>query len=177
MTEPAPAAAPVAPVTPAAPTSSAEAGARLANLAADPAWGAKILANSPAEVRQMHDLIAVKNSRPLDPNIDRAMAEEIEPQPFAVTAEGGLSLQNLASSVVDLRAAGLSDGAIKEAISGATPTKQEQDAARRLYADKIADTAAGGWVSRLLKGGAVEKRELLLMQIVIGAPVKKETAS
>lgn len=179
MTEQAPPAALSSPVPAAVavvgPASSAEAAVALSQLAADPVWAAKLLKNSPAEVQQMRDLVAAKVGRPTDPNLDLIMVGDGEPQPFAPVAESGLTVQDQAAAVIAFREAGLSDGVIREVLTGAPVSKAEQDAARRLYADKTSD--ASGWVSRLLKGGAVEKRELTLLRIILGAPLKVEARS
>lgn len=146
---------------PAPPATPAEAAARLDGLMADPKWASKMLSGNGPEVRELHDLVAKKSS---GDKIDQIIAGTVEPPIFETLHEGQLSTRNVMTSVADLREIGLTDAVIRQAIEGKPVPRAEYAAVKRLHADRLANAE---WTAKLLKGGAVERRELTLMQIVL----------
>ena len=178
-------------ITPTAPPTSAEAAARISALAENPEWLGKLMTGDGAATREFSALMAAKVGAVAAENpdsgdrIDKILAAPTDTDGFKTVPGVGyqaadqLTASDLATreemtAITAFRQVGLSDGIIKEVLTGRPATQAEQNAVRRLYADKTTDSA---WCERLLKGSALEKRELLLMQIVLNAPLKKETAA
>lgn len=177
-------------ITPTAPPSQAEAASRLSTLAANPEWLGKLMTGDGETRREFAGLMAAKVGIAAEKpdsgdRIDKILAAPANSDGFRTVPGVGyqaadqLAVTDLASreemsAITSFRQTGLSDGVIKEVLTGRPATQAEQDAVRRLYTDKTTDSE---WCARLLKGSAVEKRELLLMHIVLNAPLKKETAT
>jgi hypothetical protein len=153
----------VAPAAPAPPSTPAEAATRLAGLREDKSWADKLLggkdAATLAEFRSLSKLIAQG-----DP-IDRAMSGETNLPDVGI--DGQLSLAKVASAVPDLREY-LSDGVIKELLSGRQSTPEELAAVKRFQAMRHADP---NWVKAYLSGQFEQVRESrLISAVLLAAP-------
>ena len=148
--------------TPAAtPATPAEAGAKLDALSKNQDWASKVLTGSGPHVREFNDLIAKKSG---SDKLDQILNGTIEPPILETVMPGELSTRNVMTSVADLREIGLEDAAIRQVVEGKPVSKTEFDAVKRLHADRLGNPE---WTAKLLKGGASERRELTLMQVVL----------
>ena len=87
---------------------------------------------------------------------------------FDFSSEDQPSRQVLNGTVAMLRDAGVSDGAISQALTGRPETPEAIAAVRVLHNQKMSDPE---WRTKLLAGDASAKREFHLMSIVLaGAP-------
>jgi hypothetical protein len=154
---------PTTPAPPSPPSTPAEAATRLAGLREDKSWTDKLLggkdAATLAEFRSLSKLIAQG-----DP-IDRAMSGETNLPDIGI--DGQLSLAKVASAIPDLREH-LSDGVIKELLSGRESTAAEIAAVKKFQSMRHSDK---GWVDRYLKGEFEAVRESrLISAVLLAAP-------
>jgi hypothetical protein len=95
-----------------------------------------------------------------------AIAGTAPPQPiFETTIAGQLPSRVVGETVQSWRDAGVGDGAIEEALRGHRYTPAEVAATKVFRARRHSDPE---WVKRLEAGGVTEKRELMLMSIILG---------
>jgi hypothetical protein len=147
----------------------ADARARLAELQSDKEWTARFLSGGLKE-RKQFDALFAKQSEATDAKLEIAMRNGVEVAPLIpeVTYDGDLNTARLAQVITDLRADGLEDDHIQELFENAPIAKELHDAAQRLRQRRFADPQ---YLDRYLKGGAAEKREQLLIGIILGRPI------
>jgi hypothetical protein len=153
------AAATTTPAAPAPPATPSEAASRLAVLREDKTFGEKLLsADAPtlAEFRSLTKLIASGD------DIDLAMSGD--PNLPDSGGDGKLSLAKVAGAIPDLRDSGLSDGVIRELLSGRQSTPEELTAVKRLQTMRHSDPT---WVKAYLSGQFEQVRESRLMSAVL----------
>jgi len=143
-----------------APANPVEASAQLTARTSDPAWAEKFFAGDVAARREFADLTAAVAKR--DP-IAEAIAGTAPTPGIETTINGELGSRIMADVVQTFRGAGLSDGAIRQALEGQKVTKQELEAAKRFQEMRHGDAE---WVKKLLSGDYAAKRESLLLSII-----------
>ena len=138
----------------------------LAERMADEKWRAGLLAGNGPQLREFSELMQPK---PAENKLDAVLTHGDAAVPlFETTVGDELSTWKLGRVVADLRADGLEDGHIREMFAGEPIEKELHDAARRLQQQRFADPQ---YVDHWLKGGAAEKREQLLIGIILGRPI------
>jgi hypothetical protein len=154
------AAATTTPAAPAPPATPSEAASRLAVLREDKSWGEKLISGTDAptlaEFRSLTKLIASGD------DIDLAMSGD--PNLPDSGGDGKLSLAKVAGAIPDLRDSGLSDGVIRELLSGRQSTPEELTAVKRLQTMRHSDP---NWVKAYLSGQFEQVRESRLMSAVL----------
>jgi hypothetical protein len=148
-------------------TTPAAAAEKLDSLIANPEFRTKLLASGAAETREFHELMAAKSSG--ENKLDKIIAGTAEVPWLETTMNGELSTYKIASTVSDLRERGLDDATIKQAMESHPISKTEFDAVKRLHAERLGNAE---WTSKLLKGGATERRELTLMEVALACGYK-----
>ena len=149
------------PAAPAEPKSAADADARLNELRGDKKWGEKFL-NGDAATLKEHAALAKLASGP--DRFNAVVDGKLEPSPFEVTHGADLSIGKLLDAATGLRELGIRDEVIKEAMNGATISQREHDSVKNLKATWLGDRE---WTAKYLKGGAAEKRQMALANIVL----------
>jgi hypothetical protein len=140
---------------------------RLEGLKQNPEWQRRFLDASGPTLREYNELSA-RAAEPGD-RLEAAFAYDLQTAPpFETSYNGELNTWQTAKVVAALREFGLSDDNIREMDANVPIAKELHDAARRLQQQRHADPQ---WVDRLLKGGDAEKRELLLIKILLRHPV------
>jgi hypothetical protein len=147
-------------------TTPAAAAEKLDSLIANPEFRTKLLASGAAETREFHELMAAKSG---GDRLGQIIAGTAEMPLLETTMNGELSTYKIATTVADLRERGLDDATIRQTITGASVSKAEFDAVKRLHEDRLGDA---DWTSKLLKGAAKERREFTLMQVVLAGGYK-----
>jgi hypothetical protein len=150
------------PASPAAPATSQQAAARLAELRETPEWSAKVLASDPSALREFHQLSRMASQVDADP-IDIVMSGEAAALPNN-SYNGQPSIAAVAREIPALREAGISDGAIRELLSGHVPSSEEIDAVSRFKTMCFSDPE---WVQKYLAGDFEARREATTMSIVL----------
>jgi hypothetical protein len=154
---------PATPVVPPAPSpppaTPAEASARLSTLTADKDWAGKLLAGHGETTKEFHQLseLVAKGD-----NVDAAMAGVVPSLASGVIPDSGLLL--MANVAADLRERGVSDGAIRELLSGQKAPPEAIAAVRAWKAEHMGDAE---WTAKYLKGDALAVKQMTLAQIVL----------
>jgi hypothetical protein len=164
---------PAAPVVPAEP---AEALARIAQLKADPVWREKWMTGGPTQTREYQALFEVASRVTADP-IEAAMAGFLENK--IVQSSDHIEMIGAANW---LRETGISDGVIREILSGKPVTQEAHDAAVRWKADHMRDS---DWRNALLGGKMITengirrdpRRDLLTVNYLITTDIRKDAAA
>jgi hypothetical protein len=73
-----------------------------------------------------------------------------------------------------LREIGIRDEVIRQTLTSKEVTQAEYDAVKSLKAERMRDHA---WVKEYLAGNGPHKRDMMLMNIVLTSPIKKEAAA
>jgi hypothetical protein len=154
------------PPAPLKPADAQDARARLDKLTADKSFADRLLAGGLAEKKEFEALIAA--AAPGD-DVGDAIANIQEPAPlFETTTAGQLNRRDLASVVDTFRDAGLSDGAIGEALNGGKVTHREVAATRALQTSRHGDAA---WRARFLANDWSAVREQWLINTILTSEV------
>jgi hypothetical protein len=156
-----------APVVPPAPPSTpAEAVTRLEQLKGDPAWRDQFLAGNGPQKAEFHTLTAMIAG---GDSIDKAMA--------GVPLDGPLQPSSHLTNIGvanTLREIGIRDEIIKDVIAGTHKvTRAEFEMTERWKRDHVADK---DWCDRYMNGGALEKREMTLANIILSGGIRSEGA-
>ena len=147
----------------------AEATAQLSQLKADSTWRDAFLSGNGPQVAEFKRLseIAAKDT---SDDIGLALAGKEK-------MVGGLFRDHQHQQMVEtagaLREAGIPDAAIRQALAGEPVSREEQEAAVRTKKLRMGDKA---WSDRYLAGGAPERQEMTLLQIVLNSPLKEASA-
>jgi hypothetical protein len=150
---------------PAAPAGSATAArAQLDALGSNADWRGKFFsgdAAARAEFGRLTELAATADatSEALAGNVPEPPVERIE-----VLVDGAISTRNRADAVASLRAVGLNDDVIRQAIDGAPVSPAERVMAERVKAMRLGDAA---WVDRYMKGGLAERNEMTTISTIL----------
>lgn len=151
------------------PTDAAGARAKLDALTANKSWSERYLNGGVDETREFKELTAMVASTDPAVRLERVLAGEVHNNSVIETVSGDeLSTSKLAIAVDGLREVGLSDEAIREAISGGKNTAVIHRATRELKERLFGDPA---WVKRYLDGGAPERRQATLISIVLNSEI------
>ena len=143
-----------------------DARARLDLLSRDATWANRLFNGDVAARKEFDDLVAASAA---GDNVDDAIAGIEEPAPIFETTTGGQLPRRVVNEVIaSMRDAGVSDGAIGQALRGDSFSREEVAAVTALRAKLHGDA---DWVKRLLSGDYAAKREHLLMSIVLSSPV------
>lgn len=151
------------PPPPDKPANAVEASARLDVLKADKTWRENYLAGRVEERREfdaLTQLVASGNQA------DFAMAG-IKPEGH-IDGGPGAALRDQIAQVPIMRAAGISEGAIRQLLEDRKVSQQEYDAVKQLQTARHGDP---DWVRKLLSGDHAAKRESLLMSIVLSSEI------
>jgi hypothetical protein len=159
------------PPPPIAPSTAADARRRLDVLVADAVWGKKFTSGD-AEARRTFAELTAKAAEADD--VAQALDGTAPPQRvLETTVDGALPRHVVAEAVADMRAAGISDAAIAQAVRGDPVSRQEAEAVRHFQRMRHGDPE---WCKRLLAGDYAATREHKLMAIVLSAPIKDGAA-
>jgi hypothetical protein len=155
------------PPAPVKPEDSQGAKQRLQELAKDPTWAKALVNGDPAANKQfaeLNQLIAAGDA------VSDAIAGIVEPETESgfQTAVVGMSHRDLAGTVTDLRASGLTDASIAMAINGGTVSLAEYRAAEALQSALKSDPA---WRARFLAGDYQAKRDQLLLSVILSSTI------
>ncbi|MCA1474772.1 hypothetical protein [Bradyrhizobium sp. NBAIM08] len=161
---PAPPPPPAAPI----PATGAEAAARLNELKGNAEWRDKFLAGNGPEAKEFRELTSKINESD-NPNVDKAMAGLLDDAPFQSTDR----LQMIGATQM-FRDLGIRDEVIRETLTNREVTQQEYDAVARLKAERMRDHA---WVKEFMAGNGQHTRDMMLMNVVLSSPIKKQAAA
>jgi hypothetical protein len=154
---------PLIPDPPALPSTPAEAATRLDQLKADPKWTASFLGGNPThlqEFRDLHEIVAKGD------DVDAAMAGVLPEMPSS-------DMRTMAGTAELLKDIGFTSLSIKETLEGRPASHAEVDMATKWKADHMSNP---DWVKRLMSGDVEAKRHLLVANVILSSPVKKENA-
>jgi hypothetical protein len=155
------------PPPPLVPATAADARARLDILSKDKGWADRLFAGDVTANREFKDLTALAGSAD---DTAEAIAGTTSPQPLFETTTGGqLPRRHVNEIVASMREAGLSDGAIGEALNGGKVTRAEMAAAKAFKNMRHGDAE---WVKRFLAGSYAERRENMLLSIILTSEIK-----
>jgi hypothetical protein len=146
-----------------------EARIRLDALTADPAFLAKIERGDAATVKAFNDL-----TKQVAEGADPAALAQMGLVPVGgrgetTTPDNQNTIQEMASFAEALRAQGISEPAIREALTGGSKSSPGiYRAALHRREERLSDKE---WVGRLLAGGFSENREFTLLSIVLAGEV------
>jgi hypothetical protein len=137
---------------------------RLELLSQDPRWS-KALMNGDPTIREEFDrLVALSASGDV---VADGIVEENEPI-FSTTVDGALPPRVVAEVAQDLRASGLTDASIAQAVYGTPVSPQEHAAAAAMMNAKKADPT---WRAALLAGDYAAKREWTLLCTILSCSI------
>jgi hypothetical protein len=138
----------------------------LAARSADEKWRTGVLAGNGPEVKEFHGLVEKGLG---DSKLEQVLAGTAGDVPIFETVQGDqLTSWKLGRIVEQLRDDGLADDHVRELFANEPIDRATHDAARRLQQQRFSEPE---YVARYLKGGAVEKREQLLIGILLGRPI------
>jgi hypothetical protein len=149
--------------TPAPPATPAEASTRLDQLKANPTWTKAFLAGAVENVqqfRELHELIAKGDE------IDAAIAGVLPETPSS-------DMRQMVGTAELLKGMGFPPLAIRETLSGKEASQIDID---RATAWKAQNLKSKEFADRLFKGDPGAARELMVANIILSSPVKKEKA-
>jgi hypothetical protein len=140
----------------------AEATARLDQLKSDPAWRDGFLSGNGPQAREYQDLsaLAAKGDK-----ADLAMAGIMKDAPFQDSGH-----RQMIEATAMFRSLGISDETIKQTLTDYEVSQQEHDAVAKLKADRMSNSE---WVKKWLSGEGEQARDMMLMNIVLTATIKK----
>lgn len=151
------------PPPPDKPTNAVEASARLQALASDKDFAQRLLNGDPAVRKEFDQLNAAVAAGDLT---DLVMAGVVPAG--AINYGDHASLRDQADAVPMLRAAGISDGAIRQLLEDRPVSRAEYDAVKQFQTARHRDP---DWQKRLLAGDHAAGREQLLMSIVLSSEI------
>jgi hypothetical protein len=151
--------------TPAPPSTPAEAATRLDALKADPTWTKALLSGAPAQTREFHQLHELVDK---GDNIDQAMSGVLP----AGIIQDGAQVEMMGTAEM-LKGMGFTPLSIRETLSGKEATQAEVDMATRWKAEKFSNA---DWVKLLMSGDVEARRHLLVANVILSSPLKKEKA-
>jgi hypothetical protein len=149
---------------PSIPATAAEAGARITELHSNKEWSEKFLAGDSA-TRTEFDALSQRVVQG-DDRVAQAMSG-------AVPEMSDADLYFAKHTANALREVGISEDAVKEALSGSQPTQAEFDAVKNWRERAMRDDA---WVKRYLSGDADARTQMTLAAIVLSGEIKGSAA-
>ena len=160
----------VNPPPPLIPQDAQDARATLERLSRDKSW-ADSLFNGNVETRKQFDELVAKAAGGDD--VGDAVAGIVEPAVplFETTANGELPRRHVEGTIAALRDAGLSDGAIEQAVN-LPPISRTEFMAAQAFQAKLHGTAE--WRSKLLSGDYEATRQHNLLSILLSSPIAEE---
>jgi hypothetical protein len=156
-----PPAAPPAAVTP--PSTPAEASTQLTALKADPVFTEALMRGDPAKVKEFHSLHEMISK---GDDVDVAMSGTLPSMPNS-------DLREMAGTADMLRSMGFTDLMIRETLSGKEASEVDVALAKKWKADNFSNA---DYLKRLFSGDVQARRELLVANIILNSPLKKEKA-
>lgn len=159
-------AAAASPAPPLAPTTAADARARLDVLTKDAAWTGRFMSGNVEARREFAELTAkVAGGDDVADALDGApMSERL----FETTMNGALSSRVVNEVVASMRELGISDGAIEEQLRDKPVTRSDRAATEAFRNMRHGDA---DWCKRLISGDAAAKREHILMCSILSREV------
>jgi hypothetical protein len=144
------------------PATSEAAHARLGELTADKAWGAKLVAGDTAVRAEFDSLSRLVSGTDTAPTAEQ----------FAARSERAANDRNTVSFINGVReSVDVSDGVLAQVIGGEKVSKAEFDAAKQWFARHSADES---WVKRLLSGDSEARKEHFLASVILSSGIKEE---
>jgi hypothetical protein len=154
--------------TPAPPATPAEAATRLDQIrsGADPKFTEAFLAGHPERVREFQELHELAAKGADSESVDQAMAGVLPEMPSS-------DMRQLVGTAELLKSVGFTPLSIKETLEGRPASQAEVDMATKWKADHMSNAE---WVKRLMSGDVEARRHLLVANVILSSPVKKENA-
>jgi hypothetical protein len=152
----------------ATPADAQEARARLDVLSRDSKFSRALLAGDVGATKTFNDLVAMSAAGDDAADAAKGVIEPTQPL-IEVTVDGGIPRRDVEGMAQTLRESGFDSGSIEQAFRGTAVSVAEASAAEALRTARLSDPA---WVERLLHGGYVERRELMLMSTVLSSSIK-----
>jgi hypothetical protein len=140
----------------------ATANAQLTGLVNNKEWAAKFMAGDVEARKQFDGLTRTVAGAGDDTNA--AIAGKATPPMIDALVEGELPFHARSAVIEDLRASGLSDAAIAEALTGTVATPAEIEQAKLYQRMRHSDPE---WVKNLLAGDWQARKEQLLLSVIL----------
>jgi hypothetical protein len=153
------------PAPTAEPKNATEATARLAALTKDPAFRTKLLSGDDEATKQFNALTTM--TADVGP-ADLAMAGLVPSGVETISAENPLTVRQMASAAEAMRAQGLNEDCIKEALVGAKISPAVYRAALTRRSERLGDKE---WTAKLLAGDFAANREYVLLSSILAGEV------
>jgi YD repeat-containing protein len=166
--KPVPPPAVVEPPAPEIPTNASEATARLAQLQADPKWREAFLRGDGPRAKEFNALMQTIEKGD-NPQVDHAIAGVLYDGPFQPSGH----MQNIATAQM-FRDLGIGDDVTREVLTDREVTQEEYDKVSRLKAERMRDN---NWVKEYMAGNGPQRRDMMLMDIVLSSTIKAKEAS
>jgi predicted RNase H-like nuclease len=145
---------------------SQDARAQLNLLSSDSSWATALMSGNAAVRDQFDRLVAIVDAG--DVVADTLANIQEEPPLIETTTGGQLPSRVVREVIAGMRDAGVSDGAIAQAMRGDPVTAAEFAAAKAFQAMRHSDPE---WVSSLLRGDWSSNREHQLMSIILSSDI------
>ena len=157
-------------VNPPPPLVPQDARAQLDLLSRNASWAESLFKGDVATRKQFDELVAKAAS---GDNVGDAVAGIVEPAVplFETTANGELPRRHVEGTIAALRDAGLSDGAIEQAVN-LPPISRTEFMAAQAFQAKLHGTAE--WRSKLLSGDYEATRQHNLLCVLLSSAIKEE---
>jgi hypothetical protein len=158
------------PPPPLIPQDAQDARATLERLSRDKSWADALFNGNVATRKQFDELVAKAAS---GDTVGDAVAGIVEPAVplFETTANGELPRRHVEGTIAALRDAGLSDGAIEQAVN-LPPISRTEFMAAQAFQTKLHGTAE--WKNKLLSGDYEATRQHNLLCVLLSSPIKEE---
>jgi hypothetical protein len=160
----------VNPPPPLIPQDAQDARATLERLSRDRSWADSLFNGNVATRKQFDELVAKAAG---GDDVGDAIANIVEPAVplFETTANGELPRRHVEGTIAALRDAGLSDGAIEQAVN-LPPISRTEFMAAQAFQAKLHGTQE--WRSKLLSGDYEATRQHNLLCVLLSSPIKEE---
>jgi hypothetical protein len=158
------------PPPPLIPQDAQDARMQLDLLSRNASWAESLLKGN-VETRKQFDELVAKAAGGDDTADMVANIVELTPPLFETTANGELPRRHVEGTIAALRDAGLSDGAIEQAVN-LPPISRTEFMAAQAFQAKLHGTAE--WRSKLLSGDYEATRQHNLLCVLLSSPIKEE---
>jgi hypothetical protein len=158
------------PPPPLIPQDAQDARMQLDLLSRNASWAESLLKGN-VETRKQFDELVAKAAGGDDTADMVANIVELTPPLFETTANGELPRRHVEGTIAALRDAGLSDGAIEQAVN-LPPISRTEFMAAQAFQAKLHGTAE--WRSKLLSGDYEATRQHNLLCVLLRSPIKEE---
>jgi hypothetical protein len=158
------------PPPPLIPQDAQDARMQLDLLSRNASWAESLLKGN-VETRKQFDELVAKAAGGDDTADMVANIVELTPPLFETTANGELPRRHVEGTIAALRDAGLSDGAIEQAVN-LPPISRTEFMAAQAFQAKLHGTVE--WRSKLLSGDYEATRQHNLLCVLLSSPIKEE---